>query len=588
MLLMPLFPMSRTRFHLKSAAICCGASLLLACAGGGGCDRSVSQADRSVDEKVSEAMARMNGSKEDRLQADSLLQAANNELNASIENKILAKEILAQNELRSAELMEPDIEQTQRRIDQLAWEIAQLAGQIQASNQVAVALSQYDPATVGKGQKQSINDALKQKVAEVQGSPDKLEWSPTEGTTMPSLAGLAKDQTALQGRIDELQKQIQSLTDQRNALLAKSDDLMQQSGNEKGDKSVDLFKQGADARKQADNLLVQIDQTNVQLTRVRQDLAVKAGQQEALNGAIAAFNKNSDDVAATWKTLQQQIQQQRQQAKEMLGDELNPASPDEAKRPPVITDRGLMIEELNKANRQRRDEAEVHLNNARDKFAAAVSLAEQLERDLQAKMSDMKNQGRPDADAWKAEKTALAPARFQIQQANADLHRARLFAGRAAEAGTRQQIAAMLKPILDAAKLKLPESFQDNDNKFADDFKNGREQAATAYKDADELLNNASNGSGSPEMQQAAHIARIFADYGWAQFATSTGDKETAKTAIDTAKAEVDAATSNGATIRNLPPELVKAPATAPTTAPSEATPAAPPAAPATPPAPQG
>jgi hypothetical protein len=177
----------------------------------------------------------------------------------------------------------------------------------------------------------------------------------------------------------------------------------------------------------------------------------------------------------------------------------------------------------------------------------------------------------------------MHPARFQLQQANAESHRARLLAGRAAEASVRQQLAATLKPILDSAKLALPASFQDSDNKVADDLKTGREQASAAYSNADDLLDKVSNSTAS-DLQQSAHIARLFSAYGWQLFAAANGDKETAGKAHDIATAERDAATSNGAVLRNLPAELVAAPTTAPTT-PAGETPAAPgtPAAPATP-----
>src|SRR5205823_1393235 len=83
-------------------------SLLLAALGGAamtgavGCDRSASEADKKVEQSVAEALARMNGSEGDRTEAAKLLQKASGESAASVPDRLLAKEVLAQSELRQA------------------------------------------------------------------------------------------------------------------------------------------------------------------------------------------------------------------------------------------------------------------------------------------------------------------------------------------------------------------------------------------------------------------------------------------------------------------------------------------------------
>ncbi|HSV14080.1 MAG TPA: hypothetical protein VLI90_07460 [Tepidisphaeraceae bacterium] len=547
---------------------------------GAGCDRSASQADQRVDQAVSQALPQMNGSESDRNAAASLLTAANGETAASLPSRIRAKEALAQSELRIAEQMLPQIERTQSEVLRLAWEIEGLAGQVQASNQVASALAKYEPS--------QVQSALQKQTSDIKGTDEKSDWVKTDAGSVPALSAVTRQQADLQARIADLQKTIQSLNDQRTQLLAKADQLNQDSSKQKGDKAVEIFKQSADARKQADDLVVQIDQNTEQLSRAQADLAVRNGQAAVLNDAIATIDKHGQDVTNAWQTLQQQMEAQHKQAKDLLGDESKPPAPEDTTGGATIAAKGLWLEELNKANRTRRDDAESHFNSAIGQFKDAANLAEELQRDLQQKINDPKNQNRPDATAWRDLSTALHPARFQMEQANAEVHRAQLLAGRAAEANARLQLAAHLKPILAEAKLQMPASFQDADNKVADDLKNAREQADASYKDASELLGTIAEGT-AENLRQTAHIAKIFADYNWYLLSAAQGDKDAATKHLQSAQAERDVVVQGGVTPRNLPAELAVAPTTAPAAPAAPGAPTETPAAPAAPaPAPQG
>ncbi len=531
----------------------------------GGCDTSTDQANRSVDQKVAAALPKVSGSEQDRNQAHSLLDQAAAEAAASNAERIRAKSLLAQVELRAAEDLQPRIESTQAQIDQLAWDIRQMGGQIQASNRLASSLAMYNPA--------NVQTAIQGQVADVQGSPDKTDWVKSDTGSIQTLAAVNKDITDLQSQITDLQNTVKTLSDQRTLLQAKADQLSQQSEKEKGDKAVELFKQAADARKQADDLAVQIDQNNVKLTRAQTDLGVKQGQQEVLAGAVKSFGDMASQVDSAWKILQDQMKAQTGQAASILGEEGKSVAADDPTGGSTIASKSERIADLAKANRSLRDEAEGHLNSSIQFFTDAAGYADQLQRELASKLSDPKMGNAPDAAAWRTLSHAFDPAHFRLQQSNALLHRAALLAGKAAEANQRLQLVDTLKPILADAKLALPGSLQDNDNKIADDLKNGREQADLSYKASDELVSGIPDGTAPDDVKNAARVASIFTQYGWYLLASSVGDKQS-DDHLKAALAQRDAAVQNNVHLGNLPPELAGSPA--PTTAPAAAPTAAP------------
>jgi hypothetical protein len=523
----------------------------------GGCDTESGQADKRVNQDVSQALPKINGSEADRSQAQKLLNDATGQANAAagLPQRILAKGLLAQGELGAAELLQPKIDANQAKINWLAWEIDRLGSEIQSRNQLEAALAKYEPT--------AAQAAIKKNITDVQGSASQSDWVKSDAGTVQSLAAVTGSIASLQAQITQLQGTIQTLTDQRAKLVAQADKLNQQSDTEKGDKAVAVFKQASAAQKQAADVTVQIDQANVKLARAQADLSTQQGQRAVLNEAVKDFGGKSDAVDGDWTTINNQIKAMKESvAKDLLGDETQAVAGDSTGGKTIAAKSGR-IAELSKDNRALRDEAEQHLNNAVQFFKEAVTLADQQEKELKTREQLPENANRPDVEAWNQMIDALNPARYRLQEASALVHRAELFAGRASEAATRQQVAATLTPILKSADLELPASLQDSDEKIAADLKDGREKATASYKDADELLSNVTQGSAPEPQKLAANIAKIFADYGWSLQAAAAGDETTAKNQLGAAKAARDEAIGAGAVLRNLPPELASTAASA-------------------------
>jgi hypothetical protein len=546
--------------QLLRASTCLIASMMV---GGSltliGCDTDSGKADKNIEQQVTQATAAMNGSADDQERAQKLIADAAGQSNAvaSYPYRIRAKALQAQGEVAAAERLTPQIAANQAEINRLSWEIDNLAAQIKSRIQLSEALAKYEPT--------SVQNAIKKNVADVQQGDADKKWVKSDTGVIDALAAVNATIASKQSDISKLQETIRTLTDQRTQLVAQADTLTQQSEREKGDKSVDLFKQGSGDQKKAADLTVQIDQTNVLLSRAQEDLATQQGQQAVLNDAVAGFGDKSNQVDVNWSQINKQAGDLRTQAaKNLLGDETN--APDVTADPTggkTISAKGARIVELAEANQKLREEAETDLNNAVQFFKDAVQMAELQQKDLKTRMQALPSQDKPEVIAWNALINVQTPARYRLQEANAEQHRASLFVGRVNEASTRSQTAANLKAVLDDAKLTMPAMFDDSDNKIAQSIDEGHKDADLAYNNASDLLTGIIDGAAPKEQQQAATIARIFNQYGWSLLAASAGDTQKADEHLKDAKDARDQAVSTGAVLTNLPPDLAMAKSTA-------------------------
>jgi hypothetical protein len=365
----------------------------------------------------------------------------------------------------------------------------------------------------------------------------------------------------LQTQIAQLQDTIKSVTDQRNQQLANADKLSQQSERAKGTHAVDLFKQAADSRKKSEEMGVQIDDATLKLNRAQVDLGVAQGQQNVLNVALKDIGNKADQTASVWKTIQEQIENQRAQARELAGDSSQSAvNPNDPTGGATVASKTALLDEKLKQLHGLRQEAETDLNSAVEFFKDAGQIATTLQNSLQMLTSDPKNANRVDMVAWKDEMATMHPARYALQEAAALDKRAALALARADNAMAVQQLAAVLKPALEPTGQTLPAVFQDSDNKLATDVKSGRQLADLSYAAAVELLDNISGGSASEDQRHAARVATVFTQYGWYLLGSSVGDKNAASH-LDVAKQAVK---ESDTPIPNLPSELALAPAPTP------------------------
>jgi hypothetical protein len=526
-----------------------------------GCDSASSKSDKTVTEQLDDANLKMDGSVTDRSFAHTEIDSASKDTTASLPVQIRAKSMLADSELRIAQDITLKIQNNDVLIDRLAREIGLLGNDIEANNIRAGALAKLEPT--------ELQAAVAQKQADVKGSEDKPDWYKTADAALPSLEANDKQSAALQTQISQLQDTIKSETAQRNQLIDQADKLTQQSYHEQKDKSVQLFTQGSNARKQAADITVKLDQDNVDLARAQADLALRTGHHESLSSAMKVFDDDSAYYSKDWAGTQAVIARLNADSREhFLGsDPVDLPKKDartgdltqNARTDNTISWKAAAIAVLAEENHNLRAEAEPHFNSAKSFYANAAELAQKFQTEIkekQAKRTD--SDTNPDAQAWDVVKYALDPTSYRVHEANAELQKAAFLARSAEEAKVRLAALAEIKPVVTTAQLTVPTKLDDSDGSIASQLKNALSSADEEFKEASDLLSNAAEGTGTPEQKNAAQVQLIFAQYSWAQLEMAMGDPQKAAEHMNYARNAVTAANTNGSLVPTLPPELVE------------------------------
>jgi hypothetical protein len=533
----------------------------------GGCDTDAGRADRRVNDDLQQAADAGGASQGD--QAHAALDAAARESGASLPEQIRAKAILAAAELRSADELAATAATNAGQVDRVCGEINILIQGVAADNQLIASLGGYQP--------QPVLDALKQQATAVAGSDDKPDWVKTDANSLSATAATDKAAAALQAQVNQLDQQVKAETDQRNDLLAKADTFAADAGRAQHQKSVDLFVQGAGARKQAADLAVKIDQDDAQLTQAKADLAVLSAHQDALKAAGKGIDARTSAVNDGWSAIGEQITAIKAHSAAQMGDV--PDAPAQGKGdngivPATINAQAAQLAALLKRNNDVREgvrpKAETAFNDAIGHYKDALGRATELKTQL----GDATHLGSPDRpervdrDAWTTEKQALDPAQYRFLMATAQLDRAQFYARAAAEAKTVADLAAAVKPVLDTAGLTVPVALDDATGAMASAVQTNQKLAADGFKDAVESLSDVSEGSDvPPELKQGALVQAMLAQYDWSLLAAATGDAPGASTHLASAKAARDTAIGDSAPLPPmLPADLV--PPAAPSAAP--------------------
>ena len=524
----------------------------------GGCDRSSTVATISVTHDIDTAVVRINGTDADRNEAEKSLRDAIKETAAAPEQMVYAKSLLALVELRSAEALQPQIDSNQAALLARNWEIGQLAGNVYSVAGLTTALGKLDPAPALA--------AVKKNTADAQGSADAPDWVKTDSGSVPSLAAVTADIAKLNDQITALQAKLKQLNDQHTQLETQADQLDQQSIQAKGDAGVQQFTQASNLRKQANDLTVQIDETNVQLSRAQADLNVRTGQQTAVTAAVTDFGTVGSQLDQNWQSVQKQAEGTSAQAKALVGDPTTPAETDPTGGS-TLASKAARLQQLVENDTKLRGQAEAHVNSAIDFINQAITQAQKVQLDLSTKTRAPETQDKPEVAAWNAIIAAIDPARLQLQLASAQLHKANLYAGQAATLAARQSTFALVTAAAEAAKVTLPDTLA-ADPKLADDLTAARTSAASAFNDATATLNTIAQGSAPDVDKQDAALAATYAYYQWSLLDTASADAKSASEHLKLAKDNRDLITP---VPTGLPAALAIAPAKPAATQPHDA-----------------
>lgn len=530
-------PVKHMALTLATSAVCLFGTLTT------GCDQlesATGQANRSVDKNISESeFQRLSGNEG----WTSTLQQAASEKGASPDQRARANALLAEAEFNQGRQHLGNARHLRLEMDRLIWSISDLTRQIQSNNALIEGYRKLEPV-----------EARRQIVAQIalaQGGPDQPNWFKHDNTPLPTLSFIKQEISRLQGEIAVLQDKIKTLADQRQQALEQAEAANTQSEQQKGQESVDTYKQGADLRQKAAQLATQIDLSNAEIASRQRDLNVAQGQEAILNDAIQQYQAQQKQIEDGWKVVQGKINELIALSQQLLkGSADKPAGNLNS-----IQELGIRLSELSKNSQTELDAARQLFDSAAAHFGTASTAAQDLSRDLNAKMRNPATAAAPERNAWKQLLEAFSPSGYNLREAVAQQTIGTLNNEQAAQLAMRQQVLDQLKAVVDKAGLPMPTELQDAD--LAGRLQTARADAEKAYQASDELLQAVATASDAgQDRKNDALVQRALTQYGWYQLARDAGNKESAQQHLTEATSAARAAAEAKAPLPSLPTEL--------------------------------
>jgi hypothetical protein len=524
-----------------------------------GCDDQLGN-DKQVRRAIVESREAASKGESGRADALKKLQEAADNKGASPAASAQASAVLAAAEVAEAGRLMKTVDEANREISRLVYEIGILGQQIANSNQKVAAYRASAPT--------AAQEDAKKKLAEAQGGGDKAVWIAAENANVPTLAAVKQDVSRLQGEIAKKQDQIKQLEQQRLAAAAEADKNRQASENEKGNKSVETFKIAAAAQKKADDIGTQIDVVAASIIPLQRDLAVAESHQAAAAQAIENLTKQIETINAGWKGTEQQIATQAQIAANLVGAAGSAAPAEGAEPANTINDKAQLLSQKVLEAQAAFNEADSRLDNAIKHYGDAASAAQKLASEVNTKRQGIERNS-PYYKAFDDLMATVNPSIYKLGQAEATQLRATGQASQAISLLGQQRMMQTLQPILAEAKLDMPQAL--GGLQVDAELERTKTAAAATYDEALKLYEEVSTSAPDGSTKQSASVGRIFANYGKVLLARATGDTEGAATALAGAKEAQKYALENKAVLPAMPVELVIIPTTQPATAPATA-----------------
>ncbi|MGN6726330.1 MAG: hypothetical protein ACTHLZ_10455 [Tepidisphaeraceae bacterium] len=461
-------------------------------AGLSGCDdRSTS--DKGVIEKIDAGIAKL--SSVDGLAPSENLTAAKSEFSAAAGSTGAGP---AYSAVAAASLASLDQQVGTAGIDKLTslemnvrstlTQLRALAEQVSLSNQYAVGYSQSDPkAAVG---------TLAGHISSMQGNAQALTWGPTEQTQLPTLAAVKQDMSRLQGEIDQRQQQLQDLKKQRSEALALSDQKLKQADSQKGDAAVKTFSEGSDARRKADDLAINIDLVQSQLSRLQAELAMQQGQEAALSHGITDLQEQGKLIETAWGELQKHAVAQSGIASSIVnGDDKSEVS--------IKSLSQQLSKELDEVKQQRSAILDQYTEAAKY-FATARDDANKFSQSIQQNLNGVSKE----VANYRALRETVHPQRYALPLGQVQRDSGAVLLTEAALLGEVESAKSAVQSILESAKVQLPAEFSAIDTSGS---KALLDEAETQLTDATNTLTNVESGDSPDAIKKAAKIGRLIA-----------------------------------------------------------------------------
>ncbi|HMB96072.1 MAG TPA: hypothetical protein VKK61_08550, partial [Tepidisphaeraceae bacterium] len=374
-------------------------------------------------------------------------------------------------------------------------------------------------------------------------------------------------------QIAQLQEQIKNLNNEHDGLTDQAEQASAQADKLKGDKAVEVFERSSDLRRQAGAKSIEIDKIQSQIDQLQRNLAIAQGEQNALTEVIAQLQDQGAALDAAWKEIDAHVTRQQQLSSDILG--AGAAAP--AADQPLgtaglsVAQKSADLDRIVKDLQKLRGDAQQDAANAAKYFEDAYTAADQFRREMQTKISDPKNAGKPEIPVWKSMVASLDPMQFRLQQAAAQRTLGDLYASDADSLNRRISLRDSFKTAVEGTSLVVPAEINNADLDKA--LQASITAANDAYQESDKILSDIAEGQSSDQanaerLRANSHIGRALTLYGWSQVAKLAGDAQNANDRLKLAIQERNAAAEQNIPIPAMPSELgsVPKPSTEPTT----------------------
>lgn len=512
-----------------------------------GCEKSP---DRKIQAGLQEAvdLRSVRSAESDEL-ARKQLDVASKDVNASPAARAQLASMRGQMHVDLAQALMREIDRSELELSRVAFDLGQLAMQLETGSVMVTGYAKYDPAAVQK--------TIAQQIVDAQGGPDKLTWE-FQSLQMPTIEAAKQSITRLEADLAKLNEQAQTLTAQRDAALKDAEAAAKSSDEKKGRESVEEFKRATMLRKTAGDLFTQMEETNARMIPLQRDLAVAQGQLQVLDEVVKQLQAQQVALDTGWKSMQEQIAVQNQLAKKIVGTEgaasAAPPSTGPAMSGASVAEKAAEINDFATKLKAARAEAQSHLDDAAKQFNDAYKSADELRRDLAEKIAAIPDPNRADAKALKAAQDIMNPQVYRLREGATRRLMGALYSSDAQSILNRLNLQASVAPIIDRAGAPVPAILRPGN--LANDLKTALGDADEAFKSADETLNNVREGVSAKETKDAATVEQILTNYGWAQVLKANSDAKGAQEKLEKAIALRDAAAEQKIRLPALPAEL--------------------------------
>jgi hypothetical protein len=382
------------------------------------------------------------------------------------------------------------------RLELIKTEIAarQTLGQIRASAQQVALINYFTAGYLQQNPQAAVAD-IDKRVKSIQGTPQSLTWAVGDGAQLPTLEALKQRTAQLEAQVAERRAQLEQLNKDRLTAVGDAETKFQSADKMKGDDAVRAFADAAESRRKSEEIAINIDLSQDQLSRLEADLTTVKDEQAALTVGIESLQSQTKAIESTWAELGQRIEAHKQHAATIAnggGETAGPPIADKAKQ---------LADQLQTAADQRATVARL-IDEADTQYNAAMTAAKELGTGIQ-EQATAPGVG---AASWKALREAMHPNRFQLKLGAVQRLSGEVAASEAMLLSDVDGARATVSTAFDGAGLTPPQSMAAIDKKTITD---AVETANERLKRALETLTNVEAGDAPKVVKNGAMISRL-------------------------------------------------------------------------------